>query len=158
MTAISFYGGVNEIGGNKILVEDRGTKVFLDFGKSFGRWGKYFEEYLKPTSSRGIEQYWKTGLLPDLQGVYRLDLLEFAGAKVHKEPSVDAVFLSHAHQDHASYISFLDDRIPVYCSPVTKTVLEAVEEVGKRDLETEVTSYKLRPMLRKDYRQPPKER
>jgi len=35
MTKLTFYGGVNEIGGNKILLEDKGTKIFLDFGKSF---------------------------------------------------------------------------------------------------------------------------
>lgn len=155
MTSLYFFGGVNEIGGNKILVEDRGTKVFLDFGKSFGTWGKFFEEFLRPAPSRGIEQFWQTGLLPDLKGVYRPDLLEFAGAPVHKEPSVHAVFLSHAHQDHASYISFLDNRIPVYCSPVTKVVLEAVEAVGTRGLEGEVTDFKPRPLLRKDYRKPP---
>lgn len=158
MTSITFYGGVNEIGGNKILVEDKGTRIFLDFGKSFGVWGRYFEEYMKPTVSRGIETFWKTGLLPDIQGVYRPDLLEFAGVTPQKEPSVDAVLLSHAHQDHAAYISFLDSRIPVYCSEVTRTVLQAVQEISQRDLESEVANYKPRPLLRKDYKKPPIQR
>jgi histone acetyltransferase (RNA polymerase elongator complex component) len=35
MVKLVFYGGVNEIGGNKILLEDKGTKIFLDFGQSF---------------------------------------------------------------------------------------------------------------------------
>jgi mRNA degradation ribonuclease J1/J2 len=30
MTSITFYGGVNEIGGNKILLEDQDTRMFLD--------------------------------------------------------------------------------------------------------------------------------
>jgi mRNA degradation ribonuclease J1/J2 len=34
MTSLTFYGGVNEIGGNKILLQDKDTKVFLDFGMS----------------------------------------------------------------------------------------------------------------------------
>jgi mRNA degradation ribonuclease J1/J2 len=33
-----FYGGVNEIGGNKILLEDKDTRVFLDFGKGFSQY------------------------------------------------------------------------------------------------------------------------
>jgi len=37
MTSLTFYGGVNEIGGNKILLEDKDTKVFLDLGKGFNR-------------------------------------------------------------------------------------------------------------------------
>ncbi len=38
MTKITFYGGVNEIGGNKIFIED-GAKEFLDFGKNYCREG-----------------------------------------------------------------------------------------------------------------------
>ncbi len=46
MTSLTFYGGVNEIGGNKILLEDKDTRVFLDFGKGFSRRAKFFEEYI----------------------------------------------------------------------------------------------------------------
>lgn len=35
MTPLTFYGGVNEIGGNKILLDDNGTRIFLDFGQFF---------------------------------------------------------------------------------------------------------------------------
>ena len=45
MVKLMFYGGVNEIGGNKILLEDNGTKLFLDFGMSFGTANKYFSEF-----------------------------------------------------------------------------------------------------------------
>jgi len=155
MVSLTFYGGVNEIGGNKILLEDQGTRIFLDFGKSFGVWGRYFEEYLRPTSSRGIETFWETGLLPDIEGIYRPDLLEFAGAPVHKETAIQAVLLSHAHFDHAAYISFLDNDITIYCTPTTQKVMETVQEVGQRELENEITNYKPRPLLRKDYKKPP---
>jgi predicted metal-dependent RNase len=33
-TTLTFYGGVNEIGGNKILLKDGDTRVFFDFGMS----------------------------------------------------------------------------------------------------------------------------
>lgn len=154
MTRISFFGGINEIGGNKILIEDEGTHVFLDFGKSFGRWARFFEEYLKPTTSRGIEQFWELGLLPEIEGIYRKDLLEFAGHAQHKQPSVDAVFLSHAHQDHSSYISFLDEQIPIFCSPVTKTVIQSIESVGNRNLEGEIIDYKFRPASKENSKKP----
>ena len=32
MVSISFYGGVGEIGGNKILLADKDTRILLDFG------------------------------------------------------------------------------------------------------------------------------
>jgi len=41
MTSLTFYGGVNKIGCNKILLQDKDTNVFLDFGMSFGKRGKY---------------------------------------------------------------------------------------------------------------------
>jgi len=81
MTSLTFYGGVNEIGGNKILLQDKDTKVFLDFGMSFGKRGKFFEEYVNPRVSNGIVDYLTMGLIPDIQGVYRDDLLEMAGKK-----------------------------------------------------------------------------
>ena len=44
MVKLTFYGGVNEIGGNKILLEDKGTKIFLDFGQSFTFGSEFFYE------------------------------------------------------------------------------------------------------------------
>ena len=35
MVKLTFYGGVNEIGGNKILLQDKKTRVMFDFGRSF---------------------------------------------------------------------------------------------------------------------------
>ena len=40
---ITCYGGINEIGGSKILVQDGDVRVLLDFGKSFGRYSNYFD-------------------------------------------------------------------------------------------------------------------
>ena len=75
MVHLTFYGGVNEIGGNKILLEDQGTKIFLDFGMSFKRRGKYFEEFLNPRTANGIGDFLEMELIPDVPGIYRTDLL-----------------------------------------------------------------------------------
>ena len=126
MTSITFYGGVNEIGGNKILLEDKGTKVFLDFGKSFSRREKYFEEYLKPRQANGIADLLTMGLVPDIEGVYRDDLMEKAGRKL-VSPEIDAVLLTHAHADHVDYISFLHEKIPVYMGSTCQMMLQAIQ-------------------------------
>jgi ribonuclease J len=44
---INILGGLNEIGGNKILLDHKGTRLFLDFGMSFGQSGKYFSEFIQ---------------------------------------------------------------------------------------------------------------
>ena len=48
MTSITFHGGINEIGGNKFLLGDKDTKIFLDFGMSFTKYGKFYEELSQP--------------------------------------------------------------------------------------------------------------
>jgi ribonuclease J len=157
MVSLSFYGGVSEIGGNKILLEDQDTKIFLDFGMSFGKRGLFFEEFLTPRTANGIGDFFELGLLPDLPGIYREDLLTHQGREP-EDPSVQAVLLSHAHADHANYISFLHQNIPIYCGKTSKRILDAVDEQSQRSIESEVLNFKQRPLFRKDYKKPPKKR
>ena len=51
MTSFTFYGGVNEIGGNKILLEDQDTRLFLDFGMSFSLADQYFDRLIRAGES-----------------------------------------------------------------------------------------------------------
>jgi len=154
---LTFYGGIGEIGGNKILLEDNDTKIFLDFGMSFGRKGKYFEEFLNPRSANGIGDFLELNLIPDIKGIYREDLLKHQGIKPEK-PDVQGVFLSHAHADHANYISFLHEDIPIYCGKTCRYILEAVKEQSRREIENEVLDYKKRPIFKKNYKEPPVKR
>ena len=71
MTSLTFYGGVNEIGGNKILLEDKDTRIFLDFGMSFSRKEKYFEQFLSPRTANGI--LWVVCAIGQGDGLYGAD-------------------------------------------------------------------------------------
>lgn len=157
LVKLIFYGGVDEIGGNKILLEDRGTKILLDFGVSFSRRSKFFEEFLTPRAANGIGDFLTMGLIPDISGIYRDDLLIHYGREP-EEPEVQGVLLSHAHADHANYISFLHKDIPVYCGETCKSLLEAIEEQAVRSIENEVLNYKKRPIYKDEYKNPPIER
>ena len=55
MVKLTFFGGVNEIGGTKILLEDKETKIFLDFGMSFNESKKYYAEFLQPRTCNGLD-------------------------------------------------------------------------------------------------------
>ncbi len=154
MVNLRFYGGIKEIGGNKILLEDNDTKIFLDFGMSFGRRQKFFEEFLTPRSANGIGDFITMGLIPDIKGVYREDLLKHFGKKP-EEVDIQGVLLSHAHADHANYISFLHKDIPIFCGETCKYILEAIDEQSKRDIENEVLNFRERPIYKSDYKNPP---
>jgi ribonuclease J len=64
---ITFYGGVHEIGGNKFLVEDKGTKIFLYFGMQMAKVNIYFAEFVNPRICNGWETYLNFGHLSNLK-------------------------------------------------------------------------------------------
>jgi len=44
MTSITVLDGADTIGGNKILLEEEGRGILLDFGMNFARYGAYYQE------------------------------------------------------------------------------------------------------------------
>ena len=136
---INILGGKGEIGGNKILLEHKDTRIFLDFGVSFKQASKFFSEFLQPRKCAALTDFFELGLLPDIEGLYREDYLRHMGRK-EEERKIDAVFLSHAHADHAHYIHFLRFDIPIYCSQVTKTIMQCLEETGSNPLSDFITA------------------
>jgi len=129
-TTLTFYGGVGEIGGNKILLQDRDVKVFFDFGMSFALKKQYYSPpFLSPKSEKSLKEF---GILPKIRGIY----------KDEKSSDVDAIFISHAHMDHSAYISFINREIPVYCGETTKIILDALSEMRRVDFEFNVGGVK----------------
>ena len=130
---ITFYGGVHEIGGNKFLVEDKGTKIFLDFGMQMGKANQYFAEFVNPRICNGMGDLFEFGLLPKLKGLYRRDYakhMEFGG---NEDTEIHGVLLTHAHVDHAAYIHYLRPGIPIYCSEATKLIMQAFQDTGSSE-------------------------
>ncbi len=148
MTHLTFYGGVKEIGGNKVLLEDDGKNLFLDFGLSYSRRKQYYEEYLNPRGGVGLLDHLAMGLIPPLEGVYRQDLEPenlweaFQNHPLHRKiEHVDGVLLTHAHFDHSGNIPFLKSDIPTYATATTAFLAKAIQDSGKSDLEHQICSY-----------------
>ena len=110
---------------------------------------QYFEEFLNPRTSNGIVDFLTMGLVPDISGVYRDDLMVMAGRKP-QEPDIDAVLLTHAHADHADYISFLHEDIPIHMGKACHLILKALSERASRTIEKEILDFKPRPYSAKD--------
>jgi len=126
-TTLTFYGGVNEIGGNKILLQDRDTRVFFDFGMSFTAKKQYYSPpFLSPKNEKSLQEL---GILPQISGIYKFD---------QSPPETNAVFLSHGHLDHSAYLSFIKREIPVYCGETTQTILRTLSDIRRADLEFNV--------------------
>ena len=124
---VTFLGGVREIGGNKILVEDGPDRILFDFGPSFSpRWEEFYVDFLQPRSSSPVEDMLEFGLLPRIEGLYSKEALADADLP-WRPPEVHAVFVSHAHMDHAGHLGLVDPSIPVYVGAGTRTLLETIE-------------------------------
>lgn len=132
-TAITFYGGVHEIGGNKFLLEDRGTKIFLDFGMQMGKVNQYFSEFVTPRTCNCMGDLFEFELLPKLKGIYRRDYAKHMDYGGEEDNEIDAIVLTHAHVDHCAYIHYIRPDIPIYCSEGTKLVMQGFQDTGSNE-------------------------
>ncbi len=149
MVSITCYGGVRQIGGNQLLLEDGDTRLFFDFGTPFHQRGLYYEEYLNPRAGFGLLDLLEMGLIPPLRGLYRSDLEKdsddlwghFQGAPSYRDmrgTKIDGVLLTHAHMDHSGYISFLRPDLPIYTTGMTAFLAKAIQDSGITSFESEV--------------------
>jgi len=128
MVSLTFYGGAGEIGGNKILLEDKGTKIYLDFGQSFDFGEEYFYEWLQPRNANGLEVYFEFGLLPRVSGIYSKELLKLTDLS-YKKPDIDGIIISHSHSDHVNHLPFIDEDIPVLIGHGTHKIIEIYHQL-----------------------------
>ncbi len=127
--------GAGQIGGSKLLLRTDENQVLLDFGASFHKYGKYYEEFLKPRSAGGLLDFVVMGVLPNARNLYRPDLvhpeLNLDGVDVGK---IDALFLSHAHADHFGDMGFLRLDIPLVTSAMSAAIVKAMADSNKGDI------------------------
>ena len=153
MVELVFYGGVDEIGGNKILLQSPDGSMLFDFGLSYKQQGKFFEEFLQPRTNSKFHDLQKLGILPKINGVYRKDAFQPEGLDNNCTPTPlywetdqkcyeescqentwhpDAIFVSHAHADHIGHLPYLAN-IPIYSSEKTQTIMKAISQIGNLD-------------------------
>ena len=132
--------GARTIGGTKLYLQEGRAGFLVDFGLNYGRWGRYFEEYLKPRTARGLHDLWKLGLVPPVGGLYREDLRppEFCDPQEAPPLEVHAVLASHAHMDHCGLLGVLRTDLPLYASPPTLALLRALQDTGKAEFYSEL--------------------
>lgn len=120
---LTIHRGAKEIGGTCVELQSESSRILIDFGLPL------VDENMEQFNSKKIKSKSKTdliesGVLPDIKGIYK-----------DEEPSVDAILLSHPHQDHYGLLSFINPNIPVYLSEGCKELIEVSHFFGQTDFE-----------------------
>jgi ribonuclease J len=111
---LTIHRGTHEIGGSCVeLCSNSGkTRIVIDVGMPLVTQDMLPFEW-RHYKDLSQEQLLQQRIIPAVEGLYS-----------HQKPSIAAVILSHAHQDHYGFIRFLHPTIPLYMSIGTKSLVE----------------------------------
>ena len=106
------HRGSKEIGGSCVELNSGEARVIVDLGMPLVKANK------EPFDSRALEgksvkELVGTHILPAVSGLYE-----------GEKSAVNAVILSHAHQDHYGFLRYINPDIPVYMSRGAKILIE----------------------------------
>ena len=147
---LEIFGGINEIGGNKIFINLGDKKYLFDFGLSFKDSNQYFSEFLNPRKLNGIIDYLYLNLIPPINKIYRNDLIK-PFKDILNQPNykidvsdtnlVDAFFLTHAHMDHYKFAGFLRQETPIYLNWISHDLIQYLSETSLDQLIPEILNF-----------------
>lgn len=88
------------------------TRIIIDLGLPLvDKEGKPFDSSV--VKGKATVDLVNEGILPDIKGLYN-----------NGDQEIDAIFLSHSHQDHYGLLGYIHPDIPVYTSQAAKTLIE----------------------------------
>jgi ribonuclease J len=129
MATLRFFGGVGSIGSSKVEVAQAGWRALFDLGPLIpGREG-LLRPPVRSRPGSGLRDQIRVGEAPAIPHLYRPEAL--AGLDV--EGGADgrsALFISHCHIDHMGLIGWVDPDMPIYASPETVAMIDALEAAG----------------------------
>jgi ribonuclease J len=91
---VRVYGGLDEIGGNCVVVEDGDRKIVFDNGIRFSILRKFYGGRIEPL---GLSELRAIGVLPPLDALH----------------GASAIYISHLHLDHAGLLSSIPPDVSI---------------------------------------------
>ncbi|WP_281889811.1 MBL fold metallo-hydrolase [Paenibacillus sp. YYML68] len=154
--SMTFYGGLNTIGGVHILYGKQDTGLIFDLGLALRG---MFNESVRADRKEGIRSYLLTRCAPPVPGLYDPELTgplaDSTLAAVWGRTELPSfaklnVFISHIHQDHMALLPYVRKDVPVYMHEDAYAVYQAVIASGEYE-GTQATITKLRDLEEVDF-------
>lgn len=154
-TKITFAGGINKIGSNKIHIESaNNSAILLDFGTDYELDSLLFDSFMNVKSHLEIYSLIYLGVLPKpigpFQGIYRQDMLKTTKDLLQREFQFDPdartnitdLILSHPHGDHYEYIRFLTKDIKIHMHNEAEPIIDYLEGGASASKLSNIIEYK----------------
>ncbi len=94
--------GTREIGGSCVEIWTKSTRILLDFGMPLvDRDGSEFN--IKKYDVLSTSELISGKVLPDVKGIYK-----------DSKRIIDGILISHPHQDHYGFVTYLHDDLNYY--------------------------------------------
>ena len=96
------HRGTHEIGGTCVEIQTDITRIIIDFGMPLvDSDGSEFD--FKKYKDLSISELIKKKVLPDINGIYK-----------DSEELLDAVLISHPHQDHYGFVNYIHEDLKYF--------------------------------------------
>ncbi len=128
--SFKIHRGTKEIGGSCVEVRTENTRILLDFGMPLvEKDGKEFDfgKYKDLSHHELIQR----GVLPDIKGLYKGETGKL----------IDAVIISHAHQDHYGLANFIHDDVQYHLGKATAKIIELNNVFTPQEVHLKHTNY-----------------
>ena len=143
-TEITFYGGLNTIGGVVMSVVYGKERLLLEIGTAYNPSSDMFDGYVEHRLARYLYDELKLGRAPHIDGLYsKYELKDFNLISSEDSELHTSIFITHMHLDHMSCMGLVSDDVDVYLSEPAQRLENALQTVGQGVKTLRKTGYKV---------------
>ena len=143
-TEITFYGGLNTIGGVVMSVVYGKERLLLEIGTAYDPAGDMFDGIVHHRTENYLFDELTLRRAPRIDGIYaKNELKDFNLISSEESDLHTSIFITHMHLDHMSCMGLVSDDVDVYLSEPAQRLEAALQAVGQGVKTLRKTGYKV---------------
>lgn len=135
-TILTFWSGLQTIGGNIAEIRYGNDRIIFDFGLVYNP-STSFVHKATGRSDRYVLDLLKIGAIPSIDGIYTTEELKDNAFNLKKPIGFEdfnintGIFISHLHIDHMGVIDTVASAIPIYMSNESKQLYHVLSKIDE---------------------------